>query len=99
MSTCALGSAATRGASSHATASTKTALARTGSAVDEKNGAKTTMPLTRNSASVRAARKALHSVIRASSQVAVQVDKQKSCVRGHAAQEPGHAGQKQQGYG
>src|SRR5579863_6204185 len=63
MSARALGSAATRGARSHATASTKTALARTGSAVEEKNGAKTTIPLTRSSASVIAARKVVQSVI------------------------------------
>ena len=51
------GSAATSGASRKATAPTNTALARKGSAVEEKNGAKTTMPLIRTRASVIALRK------------------------------------------
>ena len=42
---------------------TKTALARMGSAVEEKNGAKATIPLTRTRASVIALRKVVQSVI------------------------------------
>ena len=53
---CAFGSVATSGATSHATTPTKTAFARMGSAVDEKNGAKATMPLSRTMASVIALR-------------------------------------------
>ena len=60
--TCALGKVATSGASKNATAPTKTALARIGRAVEEKNGAKATIPLTRTRTSVMEQRKLPHSI-------------------------------------
>jgi hypothetical protein len=54
---------ATSGASKNATAPTKTALARRGNAVEEKNGAKATIPLTLTRASVMALRKLAQSCI------------------------------------
>ena len=62
MAVCAWGSVATSGASRNATAPTKTAFTRMGRAVDEKNGAKATMPLTRTRASVIALRNVGQSV-------------------------------------
>ena len=62
----AFGSEATSGASRNATASTNTALARTGSADEEKNGAKSTIPLTRIRASVIALKNVVQSFIASS---------------------------------
>jgi hypothetical protein len=58
-----LGNAETSGANRKATAATKTALVRAGSADDEKKGAKTTIPLTRIRVRTIALKKLVHSAI------------------------------------
>jgi len=63
MDVCAWGSAATSGASRNATAPTNTAFTRMGRAVEEKKGAKATMPLMRTRASVIALRNVGQSVM------------------------------------
>ena len=62
-----MGSVATSGPRRYAIAMTKTALVRTGSAFEEKKGAKSTTPLTRIMARVMAARNVGQSVKKASS--------------------------------
>ncbi len=80
---------------------TSAALVRAGSALEEKNGAQTSIPLTRTSARVMALKNVVQSAtdivplprcLLFSTQVVPQVGKQHARVIGHAAQEPGHAG-------